>query len=157
MTTVEIVLLMLLVAIAISLGAFILLQHGKGADVGAAFGSGGANTMFGSAGTASFLTKATAWLAIGFFGISFALAFVAKERAGRLGIEGVPVAPTEVAADAEVPDAVPGAGDAIEAAGAAADDLPPLSDDAADDPASFDLPELEESAPVVDDAGLPDV
>ena len=82
--TLETVLVILLVVDAIALGALVLIQQGKGADVGAAFGSGSANTVFGSAGSASFLTKVTVWLSIGFFVISFGLAYSAKERAGAL-------------------------------------------------------------------------
>ena len=48
-----------------------LLQQGKGADVGAAFGSGSSNTMFGSSGGATFMTRVTTWLAVGFFVIAF--------------------------------------------------------------------------------------
>ena len=84
MNTLETVLLILLVMDAVALAGLVLLQQGKGADVGAAFGSGSANTVFGSAGSTSFLTKATAWLAIGFFLISFGLAYAAKERVGTL-------------------------------------------------------------------------
>jgi preprotein translocase subunit SecG len=89
-STLELVLLMLLVADAIALAALVLLQQGRGADVGAAFGSGASNTMFGSSGSASFLTKLTVWLAIGFFAISFGLAWTAKERAARMGSLGIP-------------------------------------------------------------------
>ena len=67
-----------------------LLQQGRGADVGAAFGSGSSNTMLGSSGAASFLTKITAWLAIGFFIISFGLAYTAKERAANIEGIGIP-------------------------------------------------------------------
>ena len=91
MNTVETILLILLVIDAVALGALVLIQQGKGADVGAAFGSGSANTLFGSAGSASFLTKTTVWLAIGFFLISFGLAYSAKERAGALRDFGLPV------------------------------------------------------------------
>jgi preprotein translocase subunit SecG len=90
MATLETVLMVLLVADAIALAALVLIQHGKGADVGAAFGSGSANTVFGSAGSTSFLTRATAWLAIGFFLIAFGLAYTAKERAAELENVGVP-------------------------------------------------------------------
>ncbi len=88
--TVETVLLVLLVADAVALAVLVLMQHGKGADVGAAFGSGGANTVFGSAGSASFLTKLTVWLAVGFFLIAFGLAYTAKERAAALDELGIP-------------------------------------------------------------------
>ena len=81
MQTFQTILLILLVVDAIALVTLVMLQQGKGADVGAAFGSGSANTLFGSAGSATFLTKASAWLAIGFFAISFGLAYTAKEQA----------------------------------------------------------------------------
>ena len=90
MSTLELVLLMLLVVDAIALAALVLLQQGRGADVGAAFGSGASNTMFGSGGSASFLTKLTVWLAIGFFVISFGLAWTAKERAASMSTLGIP-------------------------------------------------------------------
>ena len=92
MSTLETVLLSLLVIDAIALIALVLIQQGKGADVGAAFGSGSSNTVFGSSGGATAMTRITTWLAIGFFVISFALAYTAKERsdqADRLGIPQV--------------------------------------------------------------------
>lgn len=92
MSTFETILLILLVINAIALAGFVLLQHGKGADVGAAFGSGAANTIFGARGSASFLTKATAWLSLGFFVISFLLAYTAKERAAGIRDLGMPEA-----------------------------------------------------------------
>jgi preprotein translocase subunit SecG len=120
MSTFDTILMMLLVVDALALAALVLLQQGRGADVGAAFGSGSSNTMFGSAGSASFLTKLTVWLAIGFFLISFGLAYTAKERAAGLEGQGVPnisapVDPSEVAdpgqltpepegVDSDVPD-----------------------------------------------------
>ena len=90
METLQTVLLILLLVDAVALGAIVLLQQGKGADVGAAFGSGGANTVFGSAGSASFLTRMTVALSIGFFVISFGLAYAAKEQAGKLSSDSVP-------------------------------------------------------------------
>ena len=90
MNTLETVLIILLVLDAIALGVLVLLQQGKGADVGAAFGSGSSNTLFGSAGSASFLTKTTVWLSIAFFAISFGLAYTAKERAATVGTIGLP-------------------------------------------------------------------
>jgi len=90
LSTLETVLLVLLVADALALATLVLMQHGKGADVGAAFGSGGANTVFGSAGSASFLTRLTVWLAVGFFLISFGLAYTAKERAAAMDTLGIP-------------------------------------------------------------------
>ncbi len=105
MNTVETILLILLVLDAVALVVLVLIQQGRGADIGAAFGSGSANTLFGSAGSASFLTKTTAWLAIGFFVISFGLAYTAKERAGALRGEDLflpeQLAPGDEAVDSE--------------------------------------------------------
>ena len=89
-TTLETVLLSLLVADALTLTVLVLLQQGKGADAGASFGAGAANTVFGSSGSSSFLTKATSWLAIGFFVIAFGLAYVAKQRANTADSLGIP-------------------------------------------------------------------
>ena len=89
MQTLQTVLLILLLIDAVALGAIVLLQQGKGADVGAAFGSGSANTVFGSAGSTSFLTKMTVYLAIGFFVIAFGLAYTAKEIAVDMRTEGM--------------------------------------------------------------------
>ena len=89
MQTLQTVLLILLLIDAIALAAIVLLQQGKGADVGAAFGAGSANTVFGSAGSASFLTKMTVYLAIGFFVIAFGLAYTAKEIAVDLRTDGM--------------------------------------------------------------------
>ena len=91
METIETILLIFLVLGAVALGVLILMQQGKGADIGAAFGSGSSNTLFGSDGSGNFLTKITTWLAIVFFVISFALAYLAKEMAVDLrgfGVEG---------------------------------------------------------------------
>jgi preprotein translocase subunit SecG len=65
---------------AISIIVLVLLQHGKGADVGAAFGSGASNTMFGSAGSMSFFMKLTAALAAVFFITSLTLSYLASHR-----------------------------------------------------------------------------
>ncbi len=64
------------VLFAVSIVALVLLQHGKGADAGASFGSGASNTMFGSVGATPFLLKVTAILAAGFFASSIALGYL---------------------------------------------------------------------------------
>lgn len=74
------ILVVVQVLVAISLIALVLLQHGKGADAGAAFGSGASGTVFGSRGAANFLSTATAWLAATFFAISLALAYFVNAR-----------------------------------------------------------------------------
>lgn len=73
-------LLALHVLIGIALIGLILIQHGKGADTGAAFGSGASTTVFGARGSASFLTRATAVLAILFFSNSFLLAYLSSRQ-----------------------------------------------------------------------------
>ena len=63
--------------IAASLIGLVLIQHGKGADAGAAFGSGASATVFGARGSTSFLGKITALFAAGFFGTSLVLTMLA--------------------------------------------------------------------------------
>ena len=65
------------VLMAAGLIAIVLVQRGPGATMGAAFGSGASGTVFGSRGAGNFLTRTTSWLAVGFFGISLALAVLA--------------------------------------------------------------------------------
>ena len=60
----HLILLVFQVVVAVSLIGFILIQHGKGADAGAAFGSGASSTVFGSQGTGNFLTRAPTVLAL---------------------------------------------------------------------------------------------
>ena len=73
------VLLLIHVIIAIALIVLVLLQQGKGADAGAAFGSGASSTVFGSQGSASFLSRVTGMLAAGFFVTSLILAYFATQ------------------------------------------------------------------------------
>ena len=80
METLQALLLVVQVICAIALIGFILIQHGKGADAGAAFGSGASATVFGAAGSGNFLTKTTTALAFVFLLNSLALAWMAKER-----------------------------------------------------------------------------
>jgi len=74
------ILLVIHLLLSISLIVLILLQHGKGADAGAAFGSGASATVFGSRGTTSFLSRTTAILATLFFTVSLALAILAHRN-----------------------------------------------------------------------------
>ena len=80
MESLQTILLVAQVLIAVSLIGLILIQHGKGADAGAAFGSGASSTVFGSQGSSNFLTKATAILAFLFLANSLSLAFIASKR-----------------------------------------------------------------------------
>ncbi len=74
------VLVIVQVLAAVALIGLILLQQGKGADAGAAFGSGASGTVFGSRGAANFLSRTTAWLAAVFFAVSLALAYLVHGR-----------------------------------------------------------------------------
>ena len=74
------ILLITHILVAAALIGLVLIQRGKGAEVGAAFGSGASNTVFGSRGSASFLTRATAVLAILFFVLTGLLAFTATQK-----------------------------------------------------------------------------
>ena len=76
----ETLVLVIHVIATFSLVVLVLLQQGKGADLGAAFGSGASNTVFGSVGSASFLTKLTAGLALVFFVTSLTLAYLANQQ-----------------------------------------------------------------------------
>lgn len=74
------ILLVFEVLLSMALIALILMQHGKGADAGAAFGGGSSGTVFGSKGSGSFLSRATAILAALFFVNCLALAYVVSHR-----------------------------------------------------------------------------
>ena len=74
------ILMFLLVIVAIAIIALVLLQQGKGADIGASFGSGASSTVFGSQGSGSFLMKLTLGLAVVFFVICIALTRMAVEQ-----------------------------------------------------------------------------
>jgi len=74
------IILAVFVLISVALVALILLQQGKGADAGAAFGSGASGTVFGSRGSASFLTRTTGVLAALFFVLSLSLAYLSNQQ-----------------------------------------------------------------------------
>ncbi len=74
------------ILVSVSLIALGLLQQGKGADAGAAFGSGTSGTIFGSRGAASFLSRATAVLAAAFFFNSIALAYISGQSVERASV-----------------------------------------------------------------------
>jgi preprotein translocase subunit SecG len=78
----ETALLAIHVLVAAALIGFVLLQHGKGADMGAAFGSGSSGSLFGAAGSANFLSRTTAILATVFFLSSLGLTYLGSTRAG---------------------------------------------------------------------------
>ena len=126
--------------IALSIIGLIMMQQGKGADIGASFGAGGSQTLFGSVGSANVLTRGTAWLAAAFFATSFGLAIIADSRTAGdedLGFD-LPMAAEVTAPGAEitVESELP-AGDIPEVSFEAVDDVPVIEDGAAND----ELPE----------------
>jgi preprotein translocase subunit SecG len=114
------ILVVLHVLVSIALIGLVLIQHGKGADAGAAFGSGASGTVFGARGSANFLTRVTAWLAAAFFVLSLALAYIVHGQSAsesvvdalvptgsvQVPVEGAPAVPlpasaTEIAVPTE--------------------------------------------------------
>jgi len=80
-------LLVIHVIVAIAICALVLLQHGKGADMGAAFGSGSSGSLFGAAGSANFLSRSTAVLATVFFVSSLGLTYFGSLRSTPTGVD----------------------------------------------------------------------
>ncbi|WP_191321693.1 preprotein translocase subunit SecG [Colwellia sp. C1TZA3] len=74
------VLIVVYLIVALCLIGLVLMQQGKGADMGASFGAGSSATIFGSSGSGNFLTKATTYLAIAFFAISLVLGNLTANR-----------------------------------------------------------------------------
>ena len=113
--------LVLLVHVLAGLGmiGLILMQHGKGADMGAAFGSGASGSLFGASGSANFLSRTTAVLATVFFITSLSLAYLASQapKAPSSIMEGVPVpaktVPDEAPAPALVPETAPAGNETV--------------------------------------------
>lgn len=92
---------------AIAVCGFVLLQHGKGADMGAAFGSGSSGSLFGAAGSANFLSRSTAIVATIFFATSVALTYFAAQHGAPQGVmekgvmeRALPSKPSDVPAPA---------------------------------------------------------
>lgn len=116
------VLLTVHILVALAIIALVLMQHGKGADMGAAFGSGSSGSLFGASGSANFLSRTTGVLATVFFLTSLSLAYVASEKpktTGSLMQESVQ--------SQSVSPAVPAAGEAPGspvAGGSKAQDIP---------------------------------
>ncbi len=101
------ILMVFQVVLSIGIIALVLLQHGKGADAGAAFGSGASSTVFGSRGSGNFLSRSTAVLATVFFLNSLTLAYMAGNQPAPTSVIDTVVTPVE-----EVAPAVPEEGEA---------------------------------------------
>lgn len=86
----ETIILLVHVLVAVGVIALIMLQQGKGAETGASFGSGASQTVFGSQGSANFLSRTTAILATIFFVTSIGLAMMARQKADGVADAGLP-------------------------------------------------------------------
>lgn len=110
---------------ALGMIGLILVQHGKGADMGAAFGSGGSGSLFGASGSANFLSRTTGVLAAVFFVCTLALAYFgnAQPRTGSSVLEGaaatVKVPAVAASGAAQIPST------SLPASGSAAVVMPP--------------------------------
>ena len=100
------IILVLHIIAAVGIVVLVLLQHGKGADMGSGFGGGASGSLFGATGSANFLSRTTAVLATLFFLLSLALAYVATHRTGDDGsvVDRVP-AKAKPAVEAQKPAA----------------------------------------------------
>ncbi len=114
--------------VAAALIGFVLLQHGKGADMGAAFGSGSSGSLFGAAGSANFLSRTTAVLATAFFLSSLGLTYLGATRTGPVDIMkgATPSAPAPVSKDSKATDVPQGAAPATPAAPAPDSESKPI-------------------------------
>lgn len=96
---------------ALAIIGLVLMQHGKGADMGAAFGSGASGSLFGASGSSNFLSKSTAFAAVIFFAATLALAFVGNKQATSVdgGVMGRAL-PATAAPGADIPATAPAPG-----------------------------------------------
>ncbi|MFQ5610225.1 MAG: preprotein translocase subunit SecG, partial [Woeseiaceae bacterium] len=126
--------------IALALVGLVLLQRGKGADAGAAFGAGASGTVFGARGSSSFFSRATAVLATAFFATSLTLAYLSSQRTTEPTslLEGDAPAETQPGASVQPGDEV----------------LPTAEtpDATTDDESTSELPAVEETEPAEDSA-----
>ena len=137
----------LFVLVAIAMIALILMQRGAGASAGSGFGGGASATGFGARGSASFLTKATKWLAISFFAITLFMAWYATRQAT------APVAGSDLGVMSQVPAApvvldVPGAPETTSTVPAA----PAAQQPEAQEPAAAVVPAAPEESPATPQA-----
>lgn len=78
--------LVALIVSALAIIVLVLMQHGKGADMGAAFGSGSSGSLFGATGSANFLSRATALAAVVFFSMLMLISYLHVASTGKLGV-----------------------------------------------------------------------
>ena len=102
MENINSILLVVQVLLSISLITLILIQHGKGADAGAAFGSGASATVFGSKGSGNFLSRVTTVVAILFFIVCMSLAYLSSHRNVPDSVTGSVINQTETSSEGTV-------------------------------------------------------
>ncbi len=120
---IETVVVVVHLLVALGLVGLILIQQGKGAEAGASFGSGASGTVFGSQGSATFLSRLTAVLATVFFLTSLGLAFYASHQANDIRDAGLPMPAVQSTPAAPISEDVPVI-DELAPQAPAADDVP---------------------------------
>ena len=136
------ILMVIYLVVAIALIAFILIQQGKGAGMGSAFGSGASGTVFGAGGSGTFLTKTTTILAIVFFGVALGLGNLTSDKTSTAEENSLfPGDTTEQATDEAISSDIP--------ADTSESDLPEVAADpeAAQSEATDDLPVADDGKP----------
>ena len=137
------ILLIVYLLVSLFLIFLILIQQGKGADMGASFGAGSSNTLFGASGSGNFLTRLTTGLATGFFVLSLVLGNLTKNDITK-GDEyenlvddatGVPLATDVPVSDVPVSD-IPSASGDVPASDVPASDVPATTDASKEDDSS---------------------
>lgn len=146
MDTIQTTVLIAHTVIALVIIALVLLQRGKGADAGAAFGAGASGTVFGSRGSTSFFSRTTAILATVFFATSLTLAYLSSQMSSGNPASLLENAPQVETEEAAAPESVDDAG--LPELPSAADEAEDGAGDAGDD----GLPTL----PAEDDGGAPE-
>jgi len=131
-------LIVVYVLVSASLIGLVLIQHGKGADAGAAFGSGASGTVFGARGSANFLSRTTAWLAAVFFALSLVLAYFMHGRAAQGSVVDAMPAKPATAIQVPVVPPVPTAKTDAAPAAAASQQAAPVTDAKPATPAAVD-------------------
>ena len=115
MNTLFTIIVVIQVLSALTIIGLVLLQHGKGADMGAAFGSGASGSLFGATGSSNFLSKSTGVAAAVFFIATLTLAYIGGNRHSVVGggvMDNLPTTPVKPATPATAPGSVPSAGSA---------------------------------------------
>jgi preprotein translocase subunit SecG len=124
-TTLTTIIVLIQVLSALTIVGLVLLQHGKGADMGAAFGSGASGSLFGATGSSNFLSKSTGIAAAIFFSATLGLSIVSNGRPTKINggvLDNLPTAPVAAPAPAASAPATsaPNAASAVSSAPAAA-------------------------------------